>query len=191
VRQQRELVELLARQPPGVGDVLGSDALVREVAAVPGGVLLAQRTGGEGRAHRGAAHHLDATGDREVVLAGDDAGGGEVHRLLRGAALAVDRGAGDRLRPTCGKDRRARDVEGLLADLHHAAPDHVIDQHRVDAGALGEGLQDVRRDVGGVDARQASAPLAQRGSDSFDDDGIAHGDSSEVCGVVGFDATPL
>ena len=46
------------------------------------------------------------------------------------------RHAGDRLRPARGQHGGARDVQRLLADLGHAAPDDVVDQRRVDARAL-------------------------------------------------------
>ena len=72
--------------------------------------------------------------------------------LLGGAALAVDRRPGDRLRVTGGEDRVAPDVEGLLADLHHAAHDHIVDERRVEVVALDEGLE-------GSEARSAACQL--------------------------------
>src|SRR4051794_26782125 len=79
-------------------------------------------------------------------------------------ALAVDRRARDRLRPAGRQDRSAGDVEGLLADLHDAAPDDVVDQCRVDTGPLDDRLQDQGRQVSGVDAREAAVALADGGA---------------------------
>ena len=75
-------------------------------------------------------------GDDHVVGAGHDALGGEVEGLLGGAALAVDGGGGHRLGPAGGQHGVAADVERLLADLHDAAHDHVVDQGRVEVVAL-------------------------------------------------------
>ena len=92
---ERERVELLARERPLLGDQLGRDALRHEV-----GIPLVQprrRTGrlpSDRRAHRHAAHALDAGRDHDVVRARDHTLRGEVDRLLRRAALPVDRRAG-------------------------------------------------------------------------------------------------
>ena len=65
---------------------------------------------------------------------------------------------GTRLRPAGGEHGVAGDVEGLLADLADAAPDHVVDLGRVgQACALGERVEHVRRQVHRVDP--ASAPF--------------------------------
>ncbi len=75
------------------------------------------RARGHRRAHRVLGHDLDAGGDRDVVGAGDDALGGEVGRLLRRAALAVDGGGGDRLGPAGAEHGVAPDVQALVPDL--------------------------------------------------------------------------
>ena len=56
-------------------------------------------------------------GDDDVVGARHDALGGEVQRLLAGAALAVDGGRRHRLGPARREHGVATDVERLLADL--------------------------------------------------------------------------
>ena len=107
-----ELVELLTCEVPLVGDQLGGDALRNEAALV--GVAGADRRTerpaelavGHRRPHRHTGHHLHAPGDDDVVGAGDDPLGGEVGGLLAGAALAVDRRAGDGLRPAGRQARR-------------------------------------------------------------------------------------
>ena len=130
-----EGVEVLAADAPLVGDHLGADALGDETACR--GVALndlgaeRERTGGDRGAHRRGGHDLDAGGDHDVVGTGDDTLGGEVGRLLRRAALAVDRGGRDLLRPACGEDGVAADVEALATDLHDAAHDHVLDERGI------------------------------------------------------------
>ena len=57
----------------------------------------------------------------------------EVNGLLGRAALAVDRRRGGLDRQALLQPGVARDVEGLLAELLHAARDHVLDLGRVDA----------------------------------------------------------
>src|SRR6516162_7458316 len=49
-------------------------------------------------------------GDHDVIMAGDHAGRGEVHRLLARPASAVEGDAGDRLRPAGREDREPADV---------------------------------------------------------------------------------
>ena len=90
-------------------------------------------------------------------------GGGEVQRLLAGAALPVERGAGHRLGPAGGEHGVAADVPRLLADLGDAAPDDVVDVGRVEPGALGERAQHVRRQVDRVDAGEAARCAARPG----------------------------
>ena len=58
---------------------------------------------------------------------------GEVHRLLRRPALAVDGGPGDLLGEAGGQPAGAGDVAGLGADGIEAAEDDVLHRRRVDA----------------------------------------------------------
>ena len=67
--------------------------------------------------------------------AGHDGLGGEVGRLLGGAALPVDGGAHHRLGEPGGEGGVAAHVEALLADLHDAAHDHVLDQGGIEVVA--------------------------------------------------------
>ena len=82
------------------------------------------------RPDRHAAHHLDAAPDGDVDHARADQRRREVGRLLRRPALRVDRGRGHRQRQAGRQPRRAPDVEALLADLAHAAGDHLADRPR-------------------------------------------------------------
>ena len=117
---------------------------------------------GQRGAHRRARHRLDATGDDDVVVPGHHTGGGEVHRLLARSALAVDGHAGHGLRPARREHRGAGDVERLLAGLHDAAPDDVVDERRVDARPLDEPVEHLRRQLAGMHAGQAAVALADR-----------------------------
>jgi len=77
-------------------------------------------------------------------VASDQPRRGEVNRLLRGTALPVDRDACDRLRPSGREHSGPGDVVGLLTDLADTSPDHVIDDSRVQPGALGKLPEEVR-----------------------------------------------
>ena len=178
VRVEGELVERGAVEAPLLGDHLGAGALVRGLGVAGAeGLRVRMPTVGQRGAHRGARHRLDAASDDDVVVAGHHAGRGEVHRLLAGSALPVDGHAGNALRPARREHRGAGDVERLLAGLHDAAPDDVVDERRVDARALDEAVEHLRRQFAGMHARQPAVALADGRSDGLDDDGFSHDNS--------------
>src|SRR5581483_12285601 len=131
--------------------------------------------GGPGRAQRHPAHRLDPTGDDDVVLAGHDAVGGLLDGGLARAAGPVHGDPAHGLGPAGGQHRVAADVGRLVPDLADTAPDDVVDGLRVDAGARDQCLQYVRGQVHRVDPGQRTVPLADRGADGLDDDGLWHG----------------
>ena len=88
--------------------------------------------------------------------------------------------AGHRLGEAGGQHGVAADVERLLADLHDAAHDHVVDQGRVEVVALDQGLQGLGAQVGGVPVAELPVALAPGGADCVDDDGVGHGSPSVV-----------
>ncbi len=137
-----ELVEVLAGDAVLGGDHVGADALRRQAGlGVAVELLLREREPhalDDRGAHRRAGHHFDARRDDDVVRAGHDALGGEVHRLLAGTALAVDRRRRNLLGPPGGEHGVAADVERLLTDLHDAAHDDVVDHGR-DRGCCAPG----------------------------------------------------
>ena len=94
-------------------------------------VLLGLHPRGKGQ----VPHVLHARADHRVVHARGDQRGGEVDRLLRRAALAVDGRAGRLDRQPFLEPGVARDVERLLAELLHATRNHVLDLRRVDPSA--------------------------------------------------------
>ena len=62
----------------------------------------------------------------------------------------------------------------LLADLHDAAHDHVVDERGIEVVALDERLQRLGGEVDRVPVRQLAVALAASGADGVDDDGGAH-----------------
>jgi hypothetical protein len=116
-----------------------------------------------------AGHALDAGGDHDVLGAAHHGLGREVQGLLGGAALTVHRRGGYALRQARGQNRVARDVGGLLAHLHDAAHDHVLDTLGIDARAVHQLVQDHRAQVGGVPFAQAAALTATGGACCGDD----------------------
>jgi hypothetical protein len=115
---------------------------------------------------------LDSGSDRAFVDTGGHERGGEVHRLLGRAALAVDRGGRGLDRQPLLKPGVAPDVEALRAELLHAARHHVADLHRVDAAApdhLGVGeTEQIRRMHIPVPAF-LGMPTPDRSADGVDD----------------------
>ena len=83
----------------------------------------------EKRVHQQVVRLLERTA-RQPARAGGHRHGGEVDRLQPRTAEPVERHPGHVERPAGGKHGVARDVRALLADLRHAADDHVLDVRR-------------------------------------------------------------
>src|SRR5665213_3854198 len=130
-------VELFAREAVRARDRLGARELAELNARVARchararvhavAVLRGQR---RRKGDRDAAHAFDAARDHHVHRARHHRLRREVQRLLRGTALAVDRRRGNALGERRGEYGVARDVHRLLADLHDAAQNHVVDRAR-------------------------------------------------------------
>ena len=173
-------VEPFAREAPLLHDELRGRPLGGEVAfetgqgtrAVP---LAAGAARGEERAEVHPGHGLHAAADRPVVFAGPDALGGEVHGLLAGAALAVDRGAGQADRQAGAEQRVAGHVARLLAALERAAGDQVVQGVGVGPGMADEVVERVREQVQGMPVAQGAAAAAHGGADGVDDHGVSAG----------------
>ena len=117
---------------------------------------------------------LDARSDDDVQVTCADRGRA-VERSLQGrAALAVDRAGSHGLGPAGDEQGDAADVERLLADLRHAAHLHVLHLARVDVDPLHETVQRSRREIVRADVGQRPVPLADRGANRLDDEGVAH-----------------
>ena len=78
---------------------------------------------------------LDTGADDDVVHAGGDPRGAEVHGLLRRAALAIDCHAGDVIGQARDQPASARDVSSLAANRVDAAEYNVIDGRGIDTSS--------------------------------------------------------
>ena len=108
------------------------------------------------RHHR---HRFHADAQEGVAHAGLDLRGGDVDRLHRRAAEAVDRHAADCLRQAGQQADDARQVVALRGLGVGAAKDHVLQQRRVQVGALRAGLAPPARPA----CRAAPRPAALAG----------------------------
>ncbi len=84
------------------------------------------RVGVDLLAHRVPPHVLDAAGDRHVVGAEGDAGGGGGDRGHRAGAHPVDGEAGHRAWQSGEQRRRAADGQALVADLGGGRDRHLV-----------------------------------------------------------------
>jgi hypothetical protein len=185
VRLVGEPLHVLAGQVPVAGDHLGAVELGDlgvAVAARPArgageGALgeAERRGGGHRRRDRDLRHVLHAARHDQVGRPGQDGLRGEVHGLLRGAALPVDGDAGDLLGEAGGEPAGAGDVAGLRADGVDAAEHDVLDGGRVDLRPVHEGGEDVRAEVGGVHPGEPAAAPPDGGADGVDDVCLGHG----------------
>ena len=185
---ERERVLLVSRDAAALDDVLGGlahrvrvvgigQARVREAPAegrVEGG-LLAAREGGRWLGHheRRAGHRLDAAGDEHRTVAKGHGMRGSDDRLEPGAAEPVDGLAGDLDRQPGEERGHPADVAVVLPGLVGGAEDDVVDHRVVDAGAVDERRDHVRREVIGPDVLQGAAVSSKRRSEAVDDDGGA------------------
>jgi len=97
-----------------------------------------------------------------------------VRGLLRRTTLTIDGGAGHRLGPTGSENRVAGHVDALLAHLHDAAHDDVVDDARVDAGVALQRLEHLRHEIDRVPVLQLPVTTAEWGSDGIDDHRVVH-----------------
>ena len=118
-----------------------------------------------------ARHVLDAGRDHDVVRAGHHTLRREVRGLLRRTALPVDGGADRRLGEPGGERGVAGDVDALLADLHDATHDHVVDERGVEAVARDDLADHVRGEIDGVHVLELAVAASERRAYGVDDDG--------------------
>ena len=123
---------------------------------------------------------LGAAGDHQVVVICGNARGGEVHGLLRRAALAVDRRGRHRLGQSGGHPGVAGQVRPLLTYLADTATDDIVNALRVHAGALEERREREAQQVRRVPVGQRPPTLAECGPDHIHNDGLSHAGRSFV-----------
>lgn len=95
-------------------------------------------------------------------------------RLLRRAALAVDRHRRHALGKFRGQDGVPGEGEGLLAGLGDAPEDDVLDRGGVESVALHQRVEHVGAEVGGMGAGEAAIATPTGRAHRIDDIGLRH-----------------
>jgi len=88
--------------------------------------------------------------------------------LLAGTTLTIDGRAGHGVGPTRSQHCAASHVQALLAYLHYATHDHIVDESGIEIVSLDQLLQDFRGKVDGMPVLQLAVPLTQRTADCID-----------------------
>ncbi len=178
--RERQPVDVVAGRAFEGRDHVGAHTLVRlrvQVAQVE--IPRVEHPRGQGRRER---HHLDATGDHEILHAGEDARRREVHGRDARSAEAVERDAARPDTPAGVERRHPPDARPLLPDLRAAPPDHVVDLFRAELVPLLERAEHGRAEALRVQVRQGALPLLADPAgcaDGVDDPGFSrHGVSS-------------
>ena len=122
---------------------------------------------------RRARHRFDAAADEHVAVADGDRVGRRVDRLEPRPAQPVDGLAADLDREVGEQQRHPGDVAVVLAGLVRAAEDDVLDERRVEAGAIDDRAQDGGGEIVRPDARERAPVAADRRADGLDDPGLA------------------
>ena len=125
-------------------------------------------------AHRHPRHALGAAGHHHVGQTRCDGADRDMHRGLGGPAFAVDRHAGDALRPSGRQQRGTCDVAALFADLRDAAEHHVVDLLWLQTGAFEQRTQDRGAQMVGAHMLETAAKAAHRRARGLDNDDVAH-----------------
>ena len=180
LRGEPESVHVLAGRPAVAGDALRRLELTLRL--VPGPLRCVGQPGAveDVRPQTHARHRLDSAGDADIDGARCYQPCDHVVRLLRGAALRINRRSGDRVRQAGRKPGVSRDVRRLLARLRHATADDLLDQLGLDAGALDHLRLRVGEQLHRVQPRQLPVALADRRSHRLDNDSFRHGCSPSV-----------
>ena len=183
---------LVAGQREAVEIILGETVLLRdhlrthELAPLDAGVLLLEagrfvvtqpflHVEHRGRPHRHAAHAFHAGGNDHVLRSAHDGLRGELDRLLRRTALAID---GDRghafAQMLAGEYCIAPDLHRLLAALTDTAHDDVVDRLGFQPAAFHHRIERCRGEIDRVYSGKAATAAAAGSADGFDDIGFGH-----------------
>ena len=136
--------------------------------------------GEHGRRDGDLGHGLHAADRDHILRAAHHRLGGKVQRLLRRAALAVNRRARHIHRQASGEPRGARDVARLRTDGVDAAENNVVVVFTRNHIALDQGLERMRAEIDCVDVGQTTLALAGRAAQGIDNIGFCHFHSSKV-----------
>ena len=163
----------------GAGELAELDARVARLDPRPAegrahAVVVGQFGGG---AHRHPRHRFDAGSDDDVHLAAHHRGSGEMQRLLRGAALAVNAGARHRFGQARRHHRVACDIARLLPELRHAAHDDVFDQRRIGTGTVDQCIEHLASKIGRMPITQQATAATPGSTGGGNDIGFMHGRS--------------
>src|SRR6266404_2311197 len=123
-------------------------------------------------------HVLDAARNRDFARSGHNFLRRKVHRLQTRSALTIDRRARHFDRQSRQQSDHPANVEPLLAGLIRASPDHVFDFFWIDLRIFFEQATDTKRTkvvaANILVIALVLAGLANRHSDSIDDNNFAH-----------------
>ena len=171
-------IDIVAREAFAGCDQVGADALGHEIDRH--GDRRVHGIGAAVRAHRHAAHALDAAADRQIGLAGHDLRRRHIAGVEAGGAEAVDLDAGRLLVVARLQGGEPGDIGALFADRHDAAQDDVVDLRRVQIAAVAQGRQGLAGQIDRRDLVQGAVGLAAaaRRAHGVEDVGIGHGSGS-------------
>ena len=134
LRGECERVNIGARKPMQRRNEVGGDALRHEPDT-----RCERGVDGEGHARRADRHarkRFDAATNCEIRFTERDFRSGHIDRFEAGGAKAIDLNAGDRFGETRDDRGRPRDIATLLAVRFDTTEDHVVDERRVEPGAI-------------------------------------------------------
>ena len=120
------------------------------------------------------AHGLDTAGRHHIASAAQHRLGGEMHRLLGGAALPVYGHARHMLRQPGGQPAGAGDVPGQRADGVNAAEHHIFVVVRRHLIALHQSLERMTAQIGRVQLVQPAPAPPRGGAQGVNDVGLGH-----------------
>ena len=123
-----------------------------------------QAAAGLGHDVRRPGHRLDAAADEHVTVADGDRVGRRIDRLQSGATQPIDGQPAHLDREARQQHGHPRDVAIVLAGLVGAAEDDVLDERRIEAGAIDDRPQHGAARSSGRTRRERTAVPPDRGS---------------------------
>src|ERR1700739_109007 len=96
-----------------------------------------------------------------------------MNSLLAGAALAIDCSTWHGFREACGENGVASDVGGLLAHLHDAACNYVVDKRGIKLVARDQAVERETQEIDRVPGFQRAVAPAKRRADCINDHGFS------------------